>query len=145
MTSNETPIDAGSASNNPRSTRDHRSAITGAPAARIDGRSAIGRRIRDLYAALMSRLDQPADIVVQADVLALAELKCAAEVARQRLLEGGERNSNEIVRLENLVRRAEARVGLLPGGAERPPETLEAYLQRTDPGLDHDDLTEETL
>lgn len=66
----------------------------------------------------MTRLGDPADIVAQADIMALAELKVAAEVARVRLLEK-DQSSNECVRLENLVRRAEARVGLEPGAATK--------------------------
>jgi hypothetical protein len=100
----------------------YRSAVTRAPASRVNGRTAVGRRVRDLFGALMARLGQPSDVIVQADVLALAELKAAAEVARLRLLEGDERNSNEIVRLENLVRRAEARVGLAAGAAGKPDD-----------------------
>lgn len=62
----------------------------------------------------MKRLGDPADIVVQADVMALVELKAAAETARVRLLKGESSDTNGLVRLENLVRRAEARVGLEP-------------------------------
>lgn len=65
----------------------------------------------------MTRLNEPADIVVQADVMALSELKTAAEIARANLLEGKDQSSNECVRLENLVRRAEARVGLVPAAS----------------------------
>ena len=107
-----TPIDA-------RLIADYRSAITSAPAARLDGRSAIGRRVRDLFKALMARLGDPSDIVAQADIMALAELKAAAETARVCLLKGEKQNTNEIVRLENLVRRAEARVGLEPATAAK--------------------------
>lgn len=67
----------------------------------------------------MSRLGDPTDIVVQADVLALTELKVAAETARVRLLEGASSDTNGLVRLENLVRRAEARVGLEPATATK--------------------------
>ena len=104
---------------------DWRSAITSAPATRLDGRSAVGRRVRDLYRALMVRLNEPADIVVQADVLAWAELKAAAEVARADLLGGTGRSSNECVRLENLTRRAAATVGLEPGAAEVEKQSLD--------------------
>jgi hypothetical protein len=103
-----------SAADNGRSRSDYRSSVTRSPAGRLDGRSAAGKRVRDLYRALMTRLNEPADIVTQADIMALAELKVAAEVARVRLLEK-DQSSNECVRLENLVRRAEARVGLVPG------------------------------
>lgn len=98
---------------------EHRSAITSAPAARLDGRSAVGRRVKDLFRALMVRLNDPTDVVAQADIMALAELKAAAEVARARLLKGQNQDTNGLVRLENLVRRAEARVGLEPGASTK--------------------------
>lgn len=123
-----------------RSRSDYRSSVTRSPATRIDGRSAAGKRIRDLFRALMVRLNEPADIMVQADILALAELKTAAEVARVRLLEKGQ-NSNECVRLENLTRRAELRLGLEPGAASKtePGDWRDLFtdddeLQSTDDG-----------
>jgi hypothetical protein len=119
MRPDRTAIDSGSAPMDARSRTNGRSAVTNAPAGRLDGRSAIGRRVKDLFAALMARLGEPVDVVAQADVLAPAELKVAAEVARARLLEGKNQNSNECVRLENLVRRAEARVGLEPGATTK--------------------------
>jgi hypothetical protein len=54
----------------PRQTAGFRSAITARPEARLDGNSAVGRRVRDLFRGAMERLDNPADVVVQADVLA---------------------------------------------------------------------------
>jgi hypothetical protein len=118
----------------PRRTASGRSAITNRPSRRLNGNSPVGRRVRDLFHGLMERLDNPVDVVTVADVLALAELKTAAEVARVRMLEGGgDRGSNECVRLENLVRRAEARIGLAAGSTKADPETLEEYLARTDP------------
>jgi hypothetical protein len=103
---------------NPKRTPGYRSAITARPEARLDGNSPVGRRVRDLFRALMERLGNPTDVIIVADVLALAELKAAAEVARVRLLEKGQ-NSNECVRLENLTRRAEARVGLELGAGAK--------------------------
>jgi hypothetical protein len=85
--------------------------------------------VRDLYRALMTRLDNPEDVVVQSDILALAELKTAAEIARANLLEGKVQSSNELVRLENLVRRAEARVGLEPAGPPAPPSLDDIFAE----------------
>jgi hypothetical protein len=117
-----------------RSTPDYRSSITSAPAGRLDGRSAIGRRVSDLFKALMTRLGSPSDIVVQADIMALAELKAAAETARVCLLKGEKQNTNEIVRLENLVRRAEARVGLELATAAKEESTWEdLFAEQDDP------------
>jgi hypothetical protein len=123
---------AGSMKISGRSPDGYRAALTRSPAARLDGRSPTGKRIRDLYESLMARLNQPADVMVQADILALVELKAMSETARLRILEGKDQNTNGLVRLENLVRRAEARVGLEIGAAtKREPETLEEYLART--------------
>jgi hypothetical protein len=141
MPENDTPTDGKGMPNvparNPKRTSGYRSAITARPEARLDGNSPVGRRVRDLFRALMERLGNPTDVIIVADVLALAELKAAAEVARVRLLEKGQ-NSNECVRLENLTRRAEARVGLeLGAAAKKEPESLEQYLART--AIDTDD------
>ena len=124
------------------------SAITNAPATRLNGRTAVGRRVRDLFKALAERLGSPADIVTQADILALAELKTAAEVARARLLEGGggaDRDSNNLVRLENLVRRAEARLGLVPNAGQSEPTDIRALLgaRGYEPPADDDELPDE--
>jgi hypothetical protein len=120
LTSDQAGINGGSPADRSkitgRSPAGFRSAVTRSPAGRLDGRSSTGKRVRDLYDALLVRLKQPADIMVQADIMALVELKVAAEAARLRLLEGKDQNTNGLVRLENLVRRAEARVGLVPGG-----------------------------
>jgi hypothetical protein len=107
-----------------RSTSNYLSIISRRPEARLNGRSAAGKRIRDLFRALMTRLNQPTDPLIVADCLALVELKTAAEIARANLLEGKVSSSNELVRLENLVRRAEARVGLEAGAGAKvdPPD-----------------------
>jgi hypothetical protein len=119
MTTEPTSIDgevtANKPSTTPQQTSGFRSAVTARPEARLNGNSPAGRRVRDLYRGLMKRLSQPADVTVQAAVLALAELLTAAENARANLLTGKVSSSNELVRLENLVRRAEIRVGLVPG------------------------------
>lgn len=130
MPENDTPTDgepmAKNTATTPQRTANHRSAITARPDARLNGNSHVGRRCRDLYKALSARLGHPADIVIQANILAWAELKAAAEVARARLLEGGS-NSNELVRIENLCRRAAASVGLEPGSSSEPEDTYGRY------------------
>jgi hypothetical protein len=72
----------------------------------------------------MARLNEPEDVLVQADILAWAELKTAAEVARAELLEGKGRSSNESVRLENLTRRAAISVGLESTVGEAAPLSM---------------------
>jgi hypothetical protein len=143
MPENDTPTDtkrtAKDTPTSPKRTAGYRSAITSRPAARLDGNSAVGRRVRDLFRAIMTRLDEPADPLIVADCLALAELKTAAEVARVNLLEKGQ-SSNECVRLENLVRRAEVRVGLEAGAGAKvdPPDWRDLLV-----GDQDDDTTEE--
>jgi hypothetical protein len=136
MTPDRTPIDGQTKANvtlvTPRQTAGFRSAVTARPEARLNGNSAAGRRTRDLFKAIMERLGNPVCVLMQADVLALAELKVAAEIARKRLLEDPDRGANNTVRLENMIRRSEVRVGLVPGGTAKEPETLEEYLARTD-------------
>jgi len=125
-TSNDGAVTANVATTTARQTAGFRSALTARPEARLNGNSPVGRRVRDLFKALMTRLGDPVDVVVVADVLAWAELKAAAEVARADLLEGKGRSSNECVRLENLVRRAAASVGLEPtaGSSDSDSDTL---------------------
>jgi hypothetical protein len=118
-TSNGGEVKANVTPTTPRQTAGYRSAVTARPEARLDGNSAVGRRVRDLYRGLMERLNNPADITIQSDILALAELKAIGEAARLRLLEGRDQNTNGLVRVENLTRRAEARVGLEPGAGAR--------------------------
>jgi hypothetical protein len=118
-TPNDSEPRANEAPRMPRQSAGWRSSVTNRPDARLDGNSAVGRRVRDLFKAVMTRLDNPTDPMIVADCLALVELKAAAEVARAALLEGKVSSSNELVRLENLVRRAEARVGLEPGAATK--------------------------
>jgi hypothetical protein len=55
-----------------RQTPGFRSAVTARPERRLNGNSPAGRRVRDLYAGLLQRLNNPADITIQAAVLALA-------------------------------------------------------------------------
>jgi hypothetical protein len=131
MTTEPTSIEGEATANvtptTPRQTSGFRSAVTARPEARLNGNSPAGRRIRDLYRGLMARLSEPADVTVQAAVLALAELLTAAENARANLLTGKVSSSNELVRLENLVRRAEIRVGLVPGAAAAGEEADYRY------------------
>jgi hypothetical protein len=126
MTGDRPPIDGDRAAINTRSL----AAVTNAPGRRLDGRTTVGRRVRDLYRALTERLGSPADILTQADILALVELKIAAEMARARLLESGSNKDNyNVVRIENLVRRAEIRVGLVQAkGAKPEPMDIGASL-----------------
>jgi hypothetical protein len=77
---------------------------------RINGNTATGRRIRDLYRSYLAGMAN-ADDACRAAVLAAAELVTAAEAARANLL-AGQGDVEQIVRLENLANRAVRRLGL---------------------------------
>jgi hypothetical protein len=126
MPSDQPGIDGQSAAINGRSPPNYRSSTTRSPTGRLDGRSAAGKRVRDLFNGLMERLGHPPDIVMQADILALAELKVAAEASRKRLLEGQDPSANNTVRLENMIRRSEIRVGLAPATTS-PDQESDTY------------------
>ena len=73
----------------PRSLAPTRSATTNDPVrARTNGRSAEGRRVRDLYRSFSATLGNPQDVGTQALVLAASELVTAAERARRNHLDG---------------------------------------------------------
>jgi hypothetical protein len=107
-----------------------RSQMTNDPLkARTDRNTARGRRVADLYLAYMAALDHPADTIVQANAMAAAELKVAAEDARKRILDVGG-DANGLVRLENLAHRAERKLGLDRRTCEPgAPASLSEYLE----------------
>jgi hypothetical protein len=81
----------------------NRSRVTNSPAKHVSGRTAVGRRVRDLYAALMESVGNPTDVLIAADVLRVAELRTAAEDLRARVLAGNGGDPADLVRLENLA------------------------------------------
>lgn len=96
-----------------------RARVTNNPMSRGNGRTAQGRRVRDLYTALMGRIGNPGDTIIQADVIRAAELRTAAEGLRLKLLAGNSVDPDQLVRLENLASRAERR--LIKDAATRKP------------------------
>jgi hypothetical protein len=60
----------------------------------------------------MARYGEPTDVVMVAEVLALAELKVLAEGERLKLLKGAA-GQTELTRLENLIRHKEHRLDYL--------------------------------
>jgi hypothetical protein len=104
----------------------NRSRITNDPLSRADGRTAAGRRVRDLYRAFVAGAGNPDSDVFRAAALAAAELMAASEVAGAKLL-SGDGDVEQIVRLENSARRAICRLGLRPGATK--PMRLREYLQ----------------
>ena len=88
----------------------NRSRTTNDPVKHISGKTAAGRRVRDLYAALMDGIGNPTDVLIAADVLRVAELRTAAEDMRARVLAGNGGDPADLVRLENLAHRAGRRL-----------------------------------
>jgi hypothetical protein len=82
-------------------------------AVRANGNTAQGRRVGDLYRAFIARIGDPDDLVAQSDCLACAELTAACEACRAQVLAGEAADADaadRLVRLENLARRAEAKL-----------------------------------
>jgi hypothetical protein len=86
---------------------------------RTSGNTARGRRIADLMRSYLRAMGEPTDAVSQADALAAAELKVAAEDARARLL-AGTGDVDQTVRLENLAARSAKKLGIKPGKPAAP-------------------------
>jgi hypothetical protein len=102
------------------------SATTNDPlSTRTDRNTAAGRRIADLYRAYIAAMGGPTDTILQANALAAAELKVAAEDVRKRMLGGGG-DADQLVRLENLAPARNASSALSPAPAQnrrRSPST----------------------
>jgi hypothetical protein len=89
-----------------------RSRITNKPLRRANGNTAVGRRVRDLFNAFLERMGNPADAISQAAALNAAELTVALEQARLAAARGESVDVDQLVRLSNLVARAEKRLGI---------------------------------
>jgi hypothetical protein len=104
-----------------------RSAVTNNPAMR-HGRTAEGRRVRDLYAGYLAALGGPVDTPTLALILAAAEAVAIAEIARRDCLAGLTGTKAEVsIRLENMANRSLRRIGLA-GVAKAPKLTIEQQL-----------------
>jgi hypothetical protein len=111
----------------PRS-RANRSATTNDPAMR-HGRSAEGRRVRDLYAGYVAALGGPTDVPTLALVLAAAEAVALAEVARRECLAGMTGVNAELtIRFENSANRALRRLGLAKATPKPAGPNLQEFL-----------------
>jgi hypothetical protein len=95
-----------------------------------DGNTSRGRRIRDLYEAYLEAMGNPTDPLPQANAIAAAELKTAAEECRAAMLAGtGDSGQLEqLIRLENLAGRAERKLGIKHRSGTKP--TLSEHLTR---------------
>src|SRR5262245_47936357 len=79
---------------------------------RVNGNTAAGRRVRDLYRAFLERMGNPADPISQANALNAAELAVAVEQQRLAAARGEPVDIDALVRLSNLADRATKRLGL---------------------------------
>lgn len=101
-----------------------RSRFTNSPhRATIDGRTALGRRVRDLAESFASALGgwQALTAVTAVAVMRAAELAALAEATRNKALRLGEADGNGIVRLERMADRAQRALGLPSPSATDPP------------------------
>jgi hypothetical protein len=89
-----------------------RAGTTNNPLSRADGRTAQGRRTRDLYRSFAAALGNPDDTGTLALILVAAELIVVAENARRDHLLGGNPALAGVVSVENLAARALKRLGL---------------------------------
>jgi hypothetical protein len=101
-------------------------------AARTNGHSKQGKRVRDLYRAHLSRIGDPGEVLAQAACLAASELEVAVEDCRAKVLAdpGNADLADALVRLANLAHRAEHKLAQF-GGPKRP--TLAGYLAERKP------------
>jgi hypothetical protein len=119
-----------SATAEPITTR--RAKTTNDPASRANLNTANGRRVADLYRSYLRAMGDPTDAVAQANVLAAAELKAAAEIARADLL-AGKTTIGDVVLLENTADRAVRRLDLRPPGSAAPGLTLHDVMNQEIP------------
>ncbi len=97
---------------------------------RLDGRSRVARRIRQLVAEYNRRLGDAAnDSMVRADIVRLAETEALIEDQRACALRHEPVDLAVLTRLENAARRWRRSLGLDGLPPEPPPPTLESYLR----------------
>jgi hypothetical protein len=104
-----------------------RAKTTNDPASRASLNTSQGRRVADLYRSYLRAMGDPTDAVAQANVLAAAELKAAAEKARADLL-AGKATIGDVVLLENTADRAARRLNLKPPSPGSAGPTMSQYL-----------------
>lgn len=113
--------------------RNNRAAITNNPrrSGGVSGRSAEGRRIRDLLESYISSLGGYAALSDSQlnDARRAAELTALAERARaQALQQSGVVDLTALVKLEGAADRAVRRLGIAPGAHSKPAAILSDYL-----------------
>jgi hypothetical protein len=96
----------------------------------LDGRRCAARRVRDLTASFVAALGGAScvDAALMVNVKAAAELVCAAETARARMLRGETIDLGELVKLQNAADRAVRSLAIPPGAAKPRPPSLAEHL-----------------
>jgi hypothetical protein len=88
-----------------------RAQVTNKATKRFNKNTALGRRLNDLYRALLNAIGNPTSTLAHAHCLRAAELRVLAEDARAKLL-AGDGDPDTVVRLEGAADRAERKLGL---------------------------------
>lgn len=116
MPSDRPGIDGRSqADRTPTAGRSQANATTNAPLSRWSGRSACGRRCRDLFRSYLKQAGSPTEPAAQAAIMALAEQIVIAEQARAECLRDGgltKISLELVIRAENLANRTLKRLKL---------------------------------
>jgi hypothetical protein len=95
------------------------------PLVGINRRTARGREIRDLYRTRMAAIEQESDATLQAAVRRTVELQLLTEQFRAEMLAGGKLDAEQMVRVENMLNRAERHVAELITKMPKPAEWWE--------------------
>jgi hypothetical protein len=93
---------------------------------RANRHTARGRRICDLFDSYMQAMSAN-DVLAQANALAAAELRVAAEDLRAEMAAVKTVDYEQLIRLENVAQRAEKKLGL-KARSERKPATIQEHL-----------------
>src|SRR5271169_1501246 len=98
---------------------------------RIDGRTTVGRRVKQLAAEYSARLgDAAASPIVEADIMQLAELQALTEDWRGRALRHEPVDIEILNRIESRAHRLRVALGVAGPPPAPPPPPLESYKQR---------------
>ena len=131
-------IDGTSAAINGRSPPNYRSVITRSPAGRLDGRTKLARRAKQLARAFEAERGGALSDAQMVAVKRAAEMATIAERTRALWLAGDWKTTGtDVVRIDGAARRAILDLGL-PTSNVRPAESLEEYLARTAADTDDD-------
>jgi hypothetical protein len=110
-----------------------RSRVTNNPnaASGLDGRSSLARRFRDIFQNFLNTIGRPLDEQELAEVRRCAELSLICEEARAALMRssGSAADLNSLLKLENVLARAERRLRFQPGPA-KPVTSLADHIAR---------------